>query len=444
MNAAAIDDTIAAIATAPGAGGIAVVRVSGPDARPIVARVLGWTPEALGERQVRVGVARAADGERLDTVIVFAMRGPRSFTGEDIAEIHGHGGPVNSGRLLRAVLEAGARAAEPGEFTRRAFMHGKIDLTRAEALAGVIGAASERAWRVAQDQLDGGLGRALEALRADAVGVLAEVEASIDFPDEGLGLSATAALREQLAGIAGACAALAGSFRIGRALRDGVVVALGGPVNAGKSSLFNALVGRERSIVAASPGTTRDYVEARVEWRGIAVTLVDTAGERAADGEIEQRGIALAAERLAAADAVLWISSDAASDGGVARFGDRGVLIRSKSDLGGPLPAHAIATSAVTGAGLEALRGAALRCAGLDDDREVGAPGIVTSERQRAGIAQAAAAFGAATTALDGGLAAELVAVDVRAGVQALGEVTGAEVGEAVLDALFARFCIGK
>ncbi|MCE9577851.1 MAG: tRNA uridine-5-carboxymethylaminomethyl(34) synthesis GTPase MnmE [Deltaproteobacteria bacterium] len=445
MNPAAID-TIAAIATAPGSGGIAIVRVSGPAAIDVVARVLGKAPDALGDRQVVVAAARDADGARIDSVVAFAMRGPRSFTGEDVAEIHGHGGGVNSARLLRAVLAAGARSAEPGEFTRRAFLHGKLDLTRAEALAGVIGAASERAWRVAQDQLEGQLGRRIDALRADAIGVLAELEASIDFPEEGLGVELEASTVARLRAIAAASAALAGSFRVGRALRDGIVVALAGPVNAGKSSLFNALVGRERSIVAATPGTTRDYVEARVEWRGVAVTLIDTAGERAGDdvGEIERRGIALATERLTTADAVLWIAAASEDDAGGARFGARGVLVRSKADLGTPVPVDAIASSAVTGAGLDELRAAALRCAGIDSDRDDGATGIVTSERQRAGLSTAAGLFEAAATALTAKASAELIAVDVRDGVRALAEVTGVEVGEAVLDELFARFCIGK
>ncbi len=449
MNPAAID-TIAAIATAPGAGGVAIVRVSGPAAIDVVARVLGKTPEALGDRQVVVAVARDADGARLDAVVAFAMRGPRSFTGEDVAEIHGHGGGVNSARLLRAVLAAGARSAEPGEFTRRAFLHGKLDLTRAEALAGVIGAASRRAWRVAQDQLAGQLGRRIDGLRAEAVGVLAELEASIDFPEEGLGAMLTTGTVGRLQTLAAACDALARSFRVGRALRDGIVVALAGPVNAGKSSLFNALVGRERSIVAATPGTTRDYVEARVEWRGLAVTLIDTAGERpggdAGDdvGEIERRGIALASERVATADAVLWIAACADDDAGAARFGGRGVLVRSKADLGTIVPAGAVASSAVTGAGLGEVQAAALRCAGIEDDRDEGATGIVTSERQRAGLAAAAALLSAAAVALAAGTSAELIAVDVRDGVRALAEVVGVEVGEAVLDELFARFCIGK
>jgi tRNA modification GTPase len=440
MTGRGAGETIAAVATAPGAGGIAVVRISGPDAIAIAQAIVG---RELPERRVVVARARGGDGAAIDTVLAFAMRGPRSFTGEDVAELHGHGGGVNSARLLRAVLERGARAAEPGEFSRRAFEHGRIDLTRAEAIAAVIGAGSERAWRQAQDQLSGALGARVAALRADAVHVLAEIEATIDFPDEGLDLPATSALAARCGALAEACGALAATYRAGRAVRDGVVVALAGPGNAGKSSLFNALLGRERSIVSDAPGTTRDYVEARCEWDGIAVTLVDTAGEReAASDEIERRGVALAAERIAIADVIVWVSEGGATDAGAARFGARAVRVRSKADLGTSADG-ALATSVRDGRGLAELRRAVLSSAGVDD-AEGGAGIVVAHERQRDAIARAAAAFGAAAHGLTVARPIEAVAIDVRDGARALGEVLGEDLTEAVLDALFAEFCIGK
>jgi tRNA modification GTPase len=425
--------------TAPGAGGIAVVRVSGPDAIAIAQAIVG---RELPERRVVLARARSRDGAALDTVLAFAMRGPRSFTGEDVAELHGHGGEVNSARLLRAVLEHGARAAEPGEFSRRAFEHGRIDLTRAEAIAAVIGAGSERAWRQAQDQLTGALGARVAALRADAVHVLAEIEATIDFPEEGLDLPATAALAARCRALADACGALAATYRAGRAVRDGVVVALAGPVNAGKSSLFNALLGRERSIVSDAPGTTRDYVEARCEWGGVGVTLVDTAGERSAGDEIERRGIELAAERIATADVVVWVSENEASDAGAARFGPRAVRVRSKADLGTATDG-ALATSVRDGRGLAELQRAVLASAGVDDADD-GAGIVVAHERQRDAIARGAEAFGAAAGGLAEARPLEAVAIDVRDGARALGDVLGEDLTEAVLDALFAEFCIGK
>ena len=440
----AAGDTIAAVATAPGSGGIAVVRVSGPDAVRIVAETLGRAAADLGDRQVVVGAARDPDGRRIDTVLAFVLRGPRSFTGEDVAELHGHGGLVNSARLLRAVLARGARPAAPGEFTRRAFERGKLDLTRAEALAAVIGAGSERAWRVAQDQLAGALGARVAELRAEAVGVLAEIEAAIDFPEEGLELPVAARLAARCAALASACDELGATFRAGRALRDGLVAALAGPVNAGKSSLFNALLGQERAIVSPAPGTTRDYVEARTEWAGVAVTLIDTAGARETVDDVERRGMALADARIARADVVLWLSEAAADDAAVDRFGSRGVLIRSKADreATAAAPPAAIGTSAVDGRGLDEVRARVLGASGVDGADGAGV--VLTSERQRDAIARAGACLAAAGEGVAAGRPLEAAAIDARDGARALAAVLGDEVGEDVLDALFARFCIGK
>jgi tRNA modification GTPase len=432
-------ETIAAIATATGRGGVGIVRVSGPDAIAIVSGLLGRAE--LPERQLVRGVARAQDGERLDDVLAAAMRGPRSFTGEDVAEVFGHGGTVNMGRLLREVMARGARPAEPGEFTRRAFENGKLDLTRAEALLGVIEAGSERAWRVAQAQLAGGLGARVDGLRAEATVLLAEVEASIDFPEEDLAVPTAASLVARCTALAAACAQLAGTFRVGRALRRGVEVAIVGPVNAGKSSLFNALVGRERAIVSAEPGTTRDYVEAQVEWDGVAVTLIDTAGWRsgAADA-IEQRGIELARERVAQVDVVVVATEEA--DAAAGDDDGRRVEVRTKCDDGWS-GVGAIATSARTGRGLAELRAAVLARAGVaagDTDDPI----VVSSERQRGLLDAGSRGFAAAAVALDRRQPLEMVALDVRDGTRSLAEIVGAEVGEAMLDELFARFCIGK
>jgi tRNA modification GTPase len=431
-------ETIAAIATATGRGGVGIVRVSGPDAIAIVSGLLGRGE--LPERQLVRGVARAQDGERLDDVLATAMRGPRSFTGEDVAEVFGHGGTVNMGRLLREVLARGARPAEPGEFTRRAFENGKLDLTRAEALLGVIEAGSERAWRVAQAQLAGGLGARVDGLRAEATVLLAEIEASIDFPEEDLAVPTAAALVARCTALAAACAQLAGTFRVGRALRRGVEVAIVGPVNAGKSSLFNALVGRERAIVSAEPGTTRDYVEAQVEWDGVAVTLIDTAGWRSGGAEaIEQRGIELARERVAQVDVVVVATED--GEVGVGHDDGRRVEVRTKCDDGRSV-VGAVATSARTGRGLAELRAAVLARAGVggDADDEI----VVSSERQRGLLDAASRGFAAAAAGLDRRQPLEMVALDVRDGTRSLAEIVGAEVGEAMLDELFARFCIGK
>jgi tRNA modification GTPase len=431
-------DTIAAIATARGAGGVAIVRVSGPEAIAIVAGMVGQGEAELPDRVLVHGVARDRGGARLDEVLVVAMRAPRSYTGEDVAEVHGHGGTVNAGRLLREALERGARLAEAGEFTRRAFEHGKVDLAAAEGLLGVIEAASERAWRVAQGQLAGALSETVAGLRGEATALLAEIEACVDFPEEGLEFLAAKQVGATARGLAARCEALAGTFRLGRALRDGIEVALVGPVNAGKSSLLNALVGRERALVAAEPGTTRDYVEVRVEWDGIAVTLIDTAGERSAASEVEERGIALGRERAANADVRVWIDE---AGQGVAPDTST-VIVRSKADLGGETPAGVLATSARTGAGLDALRAKILEVAGAVGEADDAV--VVTSERQRGLLERASRGLARAADAIASAMPAEVVAVDVRDALSALAAVTGDEVGEDVLDALFARFCIGK
>jgi tRNA modification GTPase len=444
------DDTIAAIATAAGVGGVGIVRVSGPRAIAIVAETLGVTD--LG-REVRVGWARGVDGARVDQVIAFAMRAPASFTGEDVAEVHGHGGTENLRRLLGAVVARGARIAEPGEFTRRAVANGKLDLIRAEALLEVIHAGSERAWRLAQENLGGRLGAAVVEIEQRALELLAEVEGRIDFPDDELDVKSDAWLEVAIASLVERCAKIADGFRHGRALAQGVTVALVGAVNVGKSSLLNALVGKERALVAAEPGTTRDYLEVRDVWAGVTVTIVDTAGTRETPGAIEARGIALGEERVASADVVVVVNDgEVAWDDG-ARYGARALLVRSKADLGAEAPGvtaasthtagAALATSAVTGAGLDELRSRVLALAGVAD-REGREDAFVTTARQQGLAAGARDAFAAALAALRAKRAPELVAVDLRQAVQQLAQLRGVEVGERVLDEVFARFCIGK
>jgi len=338
-------DTIAAIATAAGVGGVGIVRLSGPQAIAIAADALGVAPDAL-DRRVQVRWARDGAGRKLDQVLAFAMRAPASFTGEDVAELHGHGGGHNLERLLAAVIERGARVAEPGEFTRRAVAAGKLDLLRAEALLEVIHAGSERAWRLAQANLEGRLGEQVVAIERRALAVLAEIEGAIDFPEDDLELGPTAVIDVELGALRDACAALADGFRHGRALSQGVSVALVGPVNVGKSSLLNALVGRERALVGAAPGTTRDWLEVDDVWSGVAVTLIDTAGLRATDDPVEQRGIELGEARVASADVVVVVNDGAAPCDDGARFGERAVVVRSKADVGGGGPG--LATSAAS------------------------------------------------------------------------------------------------
>ena len=435
------NDTIAAIATAAGVGGVGIVRLSGPEAIAIAADALGIAADKL-DRRVRVAWARDRQGRRLDQVLAFAMRAPASFTGEDVAELQGHGGARNLERLLAAVLERGARVAEPGELTRRAVASGKLDLLRAEALLAVIHAGSERAWRMAQANLGGRLGEEAAAIEQRALALLAELEGRIDFPDEELELASASAIDEELGALERACARFVDGFRHARAVSRGVTVALVGPVNVGKSSLLNALVGRERALVGPAPGTTRDWLEVNDEWRGVAVTLVDTAGLRDSDDPVEQRGIGLGVARVAEADVVLVINDGVAPWDDGERYGKRAVIVRSKSDLGGEARG-ALLTSAASGIGLDELRERVLMTAGVAD-QEGSEQAFITTARQHALAAAARAAFAAARIARRAERPPEVVALELREAAAALAQLRGVEVGERVLDEVFARFCIGK
>ena len=400
------------------------------------------TEPARLDREVRIGWVRDRGGARIDQVLAFAMRAPRSFTGEDVAELHGHGGQHNLGKLLEAVIDRGARIAEPGEFTRRAVANGKLDLLRAEALLDVIHAGSERAWRIGQANLGGKLGGELASMEGRALVALAELEGAIDFPEDDLVPATGAWLDAELASLCASSARLADGFRHGRAVSAGVAVALVGPVNVGKSSLLNALVGTERALVAPAPGTTRDWLEVEAIWSGVRVTVIDTAGLRATDDPIERRGIELGEARVASADVVVIVNDGIAAWDAGERFSTRGLVVRSKADLGGEL--HGVlATSASTGQGLEELREQVLALAGVAD-QEGGEQAFVTTARQQALAAGARDAFTAAVEARRGDRAAEVVAIELRQAVRVLAQLRGVEVGDRVLDEVFARFCIGK
>lgn len=431
-------DTIAAIATASGVGGVGIVRISGPGAFAIVESIVGRPVD----RQVRLAWAKDRAGLRIDQVLAFGMRAPRSFTGEDVAEIHGHGGVQNLRRLLAVVLECGARLAEPGEFTRRAVLNGKLDLARAEALLDVIHAGSERALRLAQHNLGGALGTASAQLEKRVLGVLGEIEGRIDFPEEDLAPEQDAEVDRELDSIAARCASLADGFAHGHAISAGITVALVGAVNVGKSSLFNALLGTERALVAAAPGTTRDYLEGHTVWDGVAVVLIDTAGARETADQIEAKGIELGEQRVAHADVVVVVNDGVAPWNDGAKFGDRALVVRSKADLGGELHG-ALATSVATRHGLDDLMARVLALAGLAG-QEGNEDEVVTTTRQHRLAVAAKDGLFAARDARRGRQVAEVVALELRAAAVALAQLRGNEVGDRVLDEVFSRFCIGK
>jgi tRNA modification GTPase len=443
-------DTIAAIATATG-GGIGVVRVSGPHAEAIVAQVVRpWPSKRVPSHQLRLGWAcDPKTGERIDQVMACVMRAPRSYTGEDVAELQGHGGARLMQQLLEAVLAAGARLAEPGEFTRRAFEHGRIDLTRAEGVAALVAARSSKALAAAQALAGGALEREIAAIRSALVRALAEIDGALDFPEDATDAAPESKSAEAFAELAARCRSLADGYR--RIDHDRVEVALVGRANAGKSSLFNALAGSERALVDEAPGTTRDVLEVDVEIAGIAVRLLDTAGERwdgQAAGRVEQRGLVLAGKRTAAADALVLVVDGTVGlgEGERERLASLGtvpkVVAWNKRDLAGPSPEwlSCVETSATTGAGLDALRDAIARALGEDGEERA----VPVGARHREALVQAAVGLDAAARLLGRGEPAEVAAVEARRALDGLGRVTGETVDLEVLDAIFSRFCIGK
>jgi tRNA modification GTPase len=449
-----MSETIAAIATPPGRGAIAIVRCSGPDARTIVARVFrSRTP--LADRVATYGEILDVDGAVLDQGLALAMDAPRTVTGEDIVELHVHGSPVVARETLRALLAAGARAAGPGEFTRRAFLNGKLDLSAAEAVADVIEAESRAGARAAQANLTGGLRAAIDAVSAPLATVLEELAGAIDYPDE-VPDPARADVDGRLAVCEAALAALVADWERGRLVREGLSLAIVGPPNAGKSSLLNALLGEERAIVAATAGTTRDVIEERFFIDGVPVRILDTAGMRASDDAVEQIGIERARRALEGAavalvvvDGAQQLDADALAVLEATRARPRVVLF-NKSDLGragydareAP-EADALHGSVLAAPTLDVLR-RAIAHAGWGTERIDLARAHLASARQADAVARAREALGRARETLDVGDALDLIAPELLAALAALGEITGAVATEAILDGIFARFCIGK
>ncbi|MGE0044353.1 MAG: tRNA uridine-5-carboxymethylaminomethyl(34) synthesis GTPase MnmE [Hyphomonadaceae bacterium] len=441
-------ETIAALATGAGRAGVAVVRVSGPAAREALRAVAGGD---LEPRRVTLRDFRhPTSGELIDRGYALWLPGPHSFTGEDVAELHGHGGPAVVAALIRALLVLpGVRLAEPGEFTRRAFEHGKLDLTQAEAIADLVDAETEGQRKQALRQFEGALEKRIEAWRAELVAVMALCEAEIDFPDEDLPGALAQSARPRIAALATDLASFLDDAHRGERVREGFRVAIIGAPNAGKSSLLNALVQREAAIVSDIPGTTRDIVEARIVLAGFPVWIADTAGLREAADAIEAEGVRRALER--ARDADLRIAVD---DSRETRWPDaliaNDIVVFSKSDVSAVsddaiASAHAHAfdalrVSAKTGAGIaDLLERIASRVRDALDSNE-SAP--ITRARHRALIEEAYDALLRASASLDAG--AELAAEDLRIAARALGRMTGRIDVEELLDEIFARFCIGK
>ena len=453
-------DTIAAIATAPGRAALAIVRVSGPDAVAIVDRCVGGRIARAESHTAHVVAVRHPEaGERLDEAVVTVFRAPRTATGEDVVEVTTHGGDLAPALVLDALVAAGARPAEPGEFTMRAFLNGKRDLTQAEAVADLIHASSRRAHRVAMHHLTGDYARHLGVLRDALVDTAALVELELDFGDEDVTFANRADLAALLDRTAATLDDLLASYRTGAVLRDGVAVALVGRPNAGKSTLLNALVGHERAIVSPTPGTTRDAIEAEAEIGGVRVRFVDTAGLRATDDAIEAEGVRRADAHARRADVLVYAADltrgdlEADERAWLAAFRaehpDTPVVVAAtKRDLApdAPLPfiegttLVPVAAAVPDDAGVQGLgRGIVDLVAGTERDERP----VVTNARHRHHLGVAREAVERAREGL-ATLPGDLLALDLRIALDAIGEITGAVTRDDVLGAIFGRFCIGK
>ncbi len=438
-------DTIVAAATPAGIGGVGIVRVSGPDVESIARAMLGSLPEP---RTATYRNFRTADGVLIDAGIALYFPAPASFTGESVLELHGHGGPVVMGMLVEAVTDLGARTAEPGEFSKRAFLNDKLDLVQAEAIADLIGSGTAQAARAALRSLSGAFSNAVDALAGQVVQLRMHVEAAIDFPEEEIDFLSDAALQQRIDACGLAFDKLLREAQQGRVLRDGFQVVIVGKPNAGKSSLLNLLSGQEAAIVTELAGTTRDVLREQIDIDGLAVELVDTAGLRNDPDRIEAEGIRRARAALATADAALWIqdASDPDQDATHENLPD-GIpvtIVHNKIDKTGDragIVDGEVWLSAQTGAGIDALRARIRELAGYEGRGE----GAFTARRRHVrALRRAAAHFLAGRRALEATRAGELLAEELRLSHQALGEITGAFTADDLLGKIFSEFCIGK
>ena len=436
------DNTIAAIATPPGMGGVSVIRVSGKNAAAIAQTLSGKLPVP---RHATLATFRDAQGETVDQGLLLYFPAPHSFTGEEVIELQGHGGVAVTQNLLHAVLAAGARLAEPGEFSRRAFLNDKMDLAQAEAVADLIAARSQAAVQAAQRALQGDFSRAVNALAEEIYTLRRYVEAALDFPEEEIDFLAEGDIEARLLAFGDALARLIAQSEQGRLLNEGIELAIVGEPNAGKSSLLNALAGAERAIVTDLAGTTRDIVREQLVIEGIPVHVLDTAGLRDSGDVVEQEGIRRARKAMAEADIILWLidgsRAQAAEDIGAPA--DKILLqVWNKADQAGVDGEDTrLWISAKTGQGLERLRQEIARLAGQENREE--SPFIARARHVEA-LKRAQHHYQQALAQLRGWRAGELVAEDMRQVHDALGEITGKVSADELLGSIFASFCIGK
>ncbi len=449
MTDSATTDTIAAPATPPGAGGVGVIRLSGPDARRIGEVITG---KDLKARVAHFRPFLDTEGQVIDSGIALYFQGPASFTGEDVVELQGHGGPVVQAMLMRRVLELGARPARPGEFSERAFLNDKLDLTQAEAIADLVASGTESAARAAQRSLEGAFSERIDGIQTTLTELRVFIEAALDFPDEEIDFIAESDVVQRLEALVEDLEALIESARQGQVLRDGVTVAIIGEPNAGKSSLLNALAGRDSAIVTDIPGTTRDVVRETLSLDGLPVHIADTAGLREAEDVVEAEGIRRAREALASADIALLVLDGSRPLEPQRKLqqeipaGVRCIEVLNKSDLIGESPAvdtdgWRVTLSARNRLGLGGLVGLLHQAAGLGESREgafsARSRHVDALRRARDHVAEGL------TQLRELGLP-ETLAEELRLAQQDLSEVTGEFLPDDLLGAIFSSFCIGK
>ncbi len=455
------EDTIAAIATPPGEGGIAIIRISGADAENIAtkifARAQGKNGKLTSHRLYHGEIHDPKSNCMVDDVLLTVMRKPRSYTGEDVVEIHCHGGAFLSRKILGLALSQGARQAEPGEFTKRAFLNGKMDLSQAEAVLDLIRARTDKASELALTQARGELSKWVHGLREELLDIMVQVEAAIDFPEEEIELLKRSDVIRKISGLRSEIVDIIRTYEWGRLFREGAKVCICGRPNVGKSSLLNALLGQERVIVTPVPGTTRDVIEEAINLDGLPVVLWDTAGLRETDDQIEQMGVNLSRQYLEKADALIVVL-----DGSTRLTQDDEVLLRNvearkvliavnKDDLPQTLSPEDLSrfsdsrtivrVSAKSGEGINVLQ-KKLRDLVIDCEREPAM--VLTNLRHRNALLRGEAALRHAETTLGEGYGAEFVAVDLNETRDALGEIIGTVSNEDILERIFNNFCIGK
>ncbi|HTV66438.1 MAG TPA: tRNA uridine-5-carboxymethylaminomethyl(34) synthesis GTPase MnmE [Bryocella sp.] len=462
MNSMHLDDTIVAIATPPGRGGIGVVRLSGPEARNIASPMLRLSHELEPGRAHFGELIEPATGERIDEVVATFFAKPHSYTADDVVEISCHGSPVVLHHVVELALAAGARLAEPGEFTMRAFLNGRIDLTQAEAVRDLIDSQTLYQVQVAARQLEGALSKRLQPIKQNLVELIATMEAGVDFAEDDVAVIADQQILSRIAAVRAPLAELLGTFAYGKVVHEGLTLAIVGRPNVGKSSLFNRLVERERAIVTATPGTTRDLISETVAIGGIPVRLVDTAGIRSALDEAESIGVLKSMEALADADIVLVVRDASRAATNVLsedelqqderllhRVNDRqAIVVWNKIDLAAEVVSSLdgtrpfVAVSALTGAGIDELRSAILQIIGGGGTQLESA--FLTNVRQQQLVADAIAALDRASAAVPMHIPHEMVLLDLYSALRPLDDITGATTADDILNLIFSSFCIGK